>query len=126
MEYQLEMEARKLIMILRHEIHQLHPLNRSPEMAYVVDRVAGDMDNELPHGPEFDRQLFRFVQKIDFILSTQSIQLSQLGRDAIDDIRRLANGNHLANQNRKGVAYNAFLPICLAVTKNIGNTLVVA
>ena len=105
MEYQLEMEARKLIMILRHEIHQLHPLNRSPEMAYVVDRVAGDMDNELPHGPEFDRQLFRFAQKIDFILSTQSIQLSQLGRDAIDDKRRMANGEPLGKPEpeRRGI-----------------------
>lgn len=64
MEYQLEMEARKLIMILRHEIHQLHPLNRSPEMAYVVDRVAGDMDNELPHGPEFDRNCLDLPKKL--------------------------------------------------------------
>lgn len=64
MEYQLEMEARKLIMILRHEIHQLHPLNRSPEMAYVVDRVAGDMDNELPHGPEFDRNCLDLTKKL--------------------------------------------------------------
>ncbi|BAN72592.1 hypothetical protein HMPREF0530_0905 [Lacticaseibacillus paracasei subsp. paracasei ATCC 25302 = DSM 5622 = JCM 8130] len=49
--------------------------------------------------------MFRFAQKIDFILSTQSIQLSQLGRDAIDDIRRLANGEPLGKPEpeRRGI-----------------------
>ena len=88
MDYEEELETKGYIDCLLHELHEQPQLIRQTNIEEVVERTKEEIIRDGFHGYELRRHVFRMILRIDFILTTESVRLSQEGRDAIDELRR--------------------------------------
>ncbi|MDK8383894.1 hypothetical protein MU539_10830 [Lacticaseibacillus rhamnosus] len=100
MDYEEELETKGYIDCLLHELHEQPQLIRQTNIEEVVERTKEEIIRDGFHGYELRRHVFRMILRIDFILTTESVRLSQEGRDAIDELRRIANGQKKEDPRR--------------------------